>query len=1027
MAIENISQDLSDLLATKNFEVKYTDAKGQDSSPEEAKVFAFDWVASSGKNYGTVVIVLGDDNDFQVFFGDNLGKTMEDPEDKLDWFGSERHTGFLEELSRFAIGRRYNFSPKNINQLKHTMQGMAAIKEGLFEGYYGTRHISYMGERTEARLMIKHNRMIGEDDKRYRYVESLFIETADGERFRLPFTKLTGGRAMLEHVRQGGKPYDIRGQHINEVVTEMAVLSRFNRASHGRVFEGITEELVESVTVYYQDLQENLKHMATTRGYAKYFESWTPADIGESTALVEDLKTLFIEQTLDARIEAALPTLAKIQHRGRAMKEAQIFENWVNNLAEGTWALPDTPEAQSKLDELMSKELIVGPDATNATEQLYDIIGDDELFDILHDLAENDPRANIWDDTDVQARLQELGIQMNTTSAADQQQPVAPAAGQQAPGTAPEQAVREGSEPTEKVSDVIKRVMGDILIFEPGVSKLYKNTRRSRTQRVDDYKMELIGVEDPAVEKGKGYFSARDGHPLAKKLKRALIQAGYPVYDDLLIFPNGIMFQVRTPITTTAEQAVREGSEPTEKVSAVIKRVLGDKLLWGRRISQLIKSPRANFDRYQILHIRVYDDFGPDELNPIPFSANEGQPLAKKLKRELIKAGYPVSSDLIIYPEAIMFNVRKPTTTAEQGVAEAIVGKPRYSEPHQSGRGFYSAADYMVRTNHQLGSHAYTAVTQVDGDNDRYYFIYQKGNKEPVFYATDMGQFEVRTDKLGNRISNAIMTAHREATDHDLEKYMSGDDESEWDQEKNMAEGLNEMDKSQDPPGRDGGHQFPPGPKVSKKVIKAVEKDPAKHLQDLFAKEYSKKKVKEQGVAEGNELGQLLKHAGVLVKESMLTDSTGETLDHILNRFKNEVKRFQNGDEIDTELYYALFDYYNDHGEMPYGVAKARDGDPVNWISDKLTAELGIDENLIAAQSMPVTTESSSCNMTTEGEYCPEHGLAECGYMEDMAPVVMDEAPQDAINYNAAVTGAYYESKEGDALLARIKSLALLK
>jgi hypothetical protein len=314
------------------------------------------------------------------------------------------------------------------------------------------------------------------------------------------------------------------------------------------------------------------------------------------------------------------------------------------------------------------------------------------------------------------------------------------------------------------------------------------------------------------------------------------------------------MFQVRTPITTTAEQAVREGSEPTEKVSAVIKRVLGDKLLRGRNISQLIKSPRAKFDRYQMLHIRVYDDFGPDELNPEPFSANEGQPLAKKLKRELIKAGYPVSSDLLIYPEAIMFNVRKPTTTAEQGVAEAIVGKPKYSEPHQSGRGFYSAADYMVRTNHQLGSHVYTAVTQVDADNDRYYFIYQKGNKEPVFYATDMGRFEVRTDKLGNRISNAIITAHREATDHDLEKYMSGDDESEWDQEQGVAEAqqVEEMDKSQTPPGRDGGHQFEPGPKVSKKVIKAVKKDPAKHLQDLFAKEYSKKKVKEQGVTEGS-------------------------------------------------------------------------------------------------------------------------------------------------------------------------------
>ena len=59
-------------------------------------------------------------------------------------------------------------------------------------------------------------------------------------------------------------------------------------------------------------------------------------------------------------------------------------------------------------------------------------------------------------------------------------------------------------------------------------------------------------------------------------------------------------------------------------------------------------------------------------------------------------------------------------------------------------------------------------------------------------------------------------------------------------------ESIEEMDKSQDPPGRDGGHQFPPGPKVSKKVIKAINKDPAKHLSDLFAKEYSKKKMKEE-------------------------------------------------------------------------------------------------------------------------------------------------------------------------------------
>jgi hypothetical protein len=40
---------------------------------------------------------------------------------------------------------------------------------------------------------------------------------------------------------------------------------------------------------------------------------------------------------------------------------------------------------------------------------------------------------------------------------------------------------------------------------------------------------------------------------------------------------------------------------------------------------------------------------------------------------------------------------------------------------------------------------------------------------------------------------------------------------------------------------------------------------------------------------------------------------------------------------------------------------------------------------------------------------------------------MLPEQGDDPMNYNAAVTGSYYESKDGDALLARIKSLALLK
>jgi hypothetical protein len=56
------------------------------------------------------------------------------------------------------------------------------------------------------------------------------------------------------------------------------------------------------------------------------------------------------------------------------------------------------------------------------------------------------------------------------------------------------------------------------------------------------------------------------------------------------------------------------------------------------------------------------------------------------------------------------------------------------------------------------------------------------------------------------------------------------------------------------------------------------------------------------------------------------------TMRHIVSKFKHEVKNFIAGQELSDDLYHALYDYYSDHGEMPYGVQKARDGDPYEWV-----------------------------------------------------------------------------------------------
>ena len=387
MAENNANQKLNDLLISKNFDPQSLDNQGKPaSSPADADLFSFDYKGESGQDYGTVVIMLNDENDLNVYFGDNIGKSMEG-DDKKGWFD------FLYQLRMFAKRNLFSFTLQNLNKLKYSMQGQAAISEGLFESWQGKKDVSWNADSAQARLMIKHKRNMGEGEARFRNIQSLFIETTDGERFKLPFTKLSAGRAMLEHVRQGGKPYDIRGNHIITIVEEMNLLSRFRRANQGKIFEGETQQLVEQATHYYETLQSNLKGLSTKTGYAKYFESWDPASLTDEDVIIEDLRHMFIEQNIDSRIEQALPLLARLQQEHN-MKEANIFEDWTNLILEGTWAIPDTKEKQSALTTLLSQELPVGPDANNATELLYDLLGDDELFDRLEELAEQDANAD---------------------------------------------------------------------------------------------------------------------------------------------------------------------------------------------------------------------------------------------------------------------------------------------------------------------------------------------------------------------------------------------------------------------------------------------------------------------------------------------------------------------------------------------------------------------------------------------------------------------------------------------------------
>jgi len=213
--------------------------------------------------------------------------------------------------------------------------------------------------------------------------------------------------------------------------------------------------------------------------------------------------------------------LARIQQQGNAMKEADIFESWINTLAEGTWNLPETPEQLQKLKEMMSKELVVGPDATNATEQLYDLVGDDELFDRLGELAERDPRANAWNDTKVMARLQELGI--DTTG----QEPAGVEPDGTEPGIQPEQPVTPTQDMPEEPPMAPISEADDVATFE-SLNAIRKAAGlpvvESRNAEGSEYIDELVG-KVLALEK-PGMSTDRDNDDFYKAVYDELVEIG---------------------------------------------------------------------------------------------------------------------------------------------------------------------------------------------------------------------------------------------------------------------------------------------------------------------------------------------------------------------------------------------------------------------------------------------------------------------------------------------------------------------
>ena len=146
------------------------------------------------------------------------------------------------------------------------------------------------------------------------------------------------------------------------------------------------------------------------------------------------------------------------------------FENYeydldpgVDLLDEGTWAVPKTPEDLQKLQQILAKPIPYGMDATNITSILYDVIGDDVLFDklqgLVDDLGENAdavPAVKEWLKDNWPGLYQKLGLETSEFDAPPAQPPEPPMPAPQPTAPAQPAGQNSGGVVSEELKQMLK-------------------------------------------------------------------------------------------------------------------------------------------------------------------------------------------------------------------------------------------------------------------------------------------------------------------------------------------------------------------------------------------------------------------------------------------------------------------------------------------------------------------------------------------------------------------------------------------
>ena len=342
---ESLNRTLFELLHSKGLDPTMLSTAGKEiPTPEEAEVFQFNFV-KDGEDYGTVTISIDGLHKLVIYFSDEIANSEKEESEAGDvsWYQ------LLNQLKKFSQKYQLSFELRNVSNLKHDMAKREYMKkkESIAEGYYPMgKKASYSDAVPSVKIVLQHSRQIEEGEQRYRNVERIFLENEQGERFLAPTTRPGIARVYARHIAEGGKPHDDRWNHIGSLCEEYSKMAGFVRATRNGQFTESTQKLIAEGINHYQSLRESLGKLAGHRGYNAYFESWTPP-LMEDDSDMSNINELFVQETVDPRIESVMPILSKLQKKISEMSEVNELSEWADKLIEGDEDIEDNEVADT--------------------------------------------------------------------------------------------------------------------------------------------------------------------------------------------------------------------------------------------------------------------------------------------------------------------------------------------------------------------------------------------------------------------------------------------------------------------------------------------------------------------------------------------------------------------------------------------------------------------------------------------------------------------------------------------------------